>query len=85
MNKRHTPTRWPCYCPCRDSRMEDCGMEGYTEEEEDHGSRQELHERNEQQNPDNKEWWTGKDLPPTTTEQYLHQEDMGRCHQEWGN
>jgi hypothetical protein len=28
-------------------------------------------ERDEQQNPDDKEWWTAKELPPTMTEQYL--------------
>jgi hypothetical protein len=36
----------------------------------------------ERQIPDDKDWWMGKELPPTMTEQHPHEEDMGRCRQE---
>jgi hypothetical protein len=65
--------------------MEDCGREGYKEEEEERGSGRETGERDEQQTPNDKEWWMGKDLPPTVTLHHLQQEDIGRHRQEQRN
>jgi hypothetical protein len=42
-------------------------------------------DRDKRQTPDDKEWWTRKELPPTVTEQYPREEDMGRCRQERWN
>jgi hypothetical protein len=56
--------------------MEDCGGKGYAEDEEERRGRQEKGKRDARQNPNDKEWWTGKELPPTATEHHLQYEDM---------
>ncbi|KAI5814585.1 hypothetical protein BZA77DRAFT_356328 [Pyronema omphalodes] len=35
MSRERCDTRRPKHCPCWDQRMEDCGGEGYTEEEDE--------------------------------------------------
>jgi hypothetical protein len=76
----HTSTRYTRYCPYGDGRLEDCGRAGYTEEEEEHGDRQELGERDARQTPDDKECWMGKELPAIVTQQHHYHKDMGRYH-----
>ena len=44
--------------------MEDCGGEGYTEEEAESAG-DETYGSDTQQDPYNKEWWPGKEYPPT--------------------
>jgi hypothetical protein len=65
--------------------MEDCGGKGHAEEEAERGGGQEKGKREARQNPDDKEWWMGKELPPTAIEHHLQYEDMGRCRQERRN
>jgi hypothetical protein len=46
--------------------MEDCGGEGTIEEEEEQEGQQQIDDGTEQQTPDDKDRWVGKELPPTT-------------------
>jgi hypothetical protein len=59
--------------------MEDCGGEGYAEEEEEQYGQQQTGCDNHEQHPDNEEWWEGQEHPPTMNEYPLPEEDMGRC------
>jgi hypothetical protein len=62
--------------------MEDCGGEGSAEEEEEREGRQQTGDGNQQQTPDNKDWWAGKELPPTANDQHLREEDLRRSRQK---
>jgi hypothetical protein len=51
----------------------------HTEAEEECGGGQEARNGNEWHTPDDTEWWTGKETPPTDEDQHPREEDMGRC------
>jgi hypothetical protein len=51
--------------------MDDCGGEGYVEEEEERQGRQQTGRDYREQHPDNEEWWEGKEHPPTTNKHPL--------------